>query len=121
MRALLVNPAFPDSYWSGRFALRFANRKSILPPLGLITVAAMLPRSWELRLVDLDTEALSDADLKWADVVMLTGMLVQKPSLHEVLRRCRGLKIRTVVGGPYATALPQELDDADHVMVGEGE
>ena len=121
MRALLVNPAFPDSYWSGRFALRFANRKSILPPLGLITVAAMLPKSWDLRLVDLDTEPLSDADLKWADVVMLTGMLVQKPSMHEVLRRCRSLGIRTVVGGPYATALPQELDDADHVMVGEGE
>jgi len=121
MRALLVNPAFPDSYWSGRFALRFAKRKSILPPLGLITVAAMLPERWTLRLVDLDIQPLTDADLKWADVVMLTGMLVQKPSLHEVLRRCRALKIRTVVGGPYATALPQELDDADHVMVGEGE
>ena len=121
MRALLVNPSFPDSYWSGRFALSFAKRKSILPPLGLITVAAMLPQRWSLRLVDLDTETLTDEHLKWADVVMLTGMLVQKPSLHAVLRRCRALGVRTVVGGPYATALPQELDDADHVMVGEGE
>ena len=121
MRALLVNPAFPDSYWSGRFALRFARRRSLLPPLGLITVAALLPKSWSLRLVDLDTESLSDADLKWADVVMLTGMLVQRPSLHEVLGRCRRLGVRTVVGGPYATALPQELDAADHVVVGEGE
>src|SRR4030095_8074464 len=112
MQPLLANPPFPASYWSGRFALRFANRKSRLPPLGLITVAALLPQRWELRLVDLDTETLTDADLKWADVVMLTGMLVQKPSLHQVLRRCRALKMRTVVGGPYATALPQELDAA---------
>ncbi|HEV8375411.1 MAG TPA: B12-binding domain-containing radical SAM protein [Candidatus Polarisedimenticolia bacterium] len=121
MKALLVNPAFPDSYWSGRFALRFASRKSILPPLGLITVAALLPKSWTLRLIDLDTEPLTDQDLTWADVVMVTGMLVQKPSLHRVLERCRALRIRTVVGGPYATALPQELDLADHVVVGEGE
>src|SRR4030095_6513367 len=120
MRALLINPAFPDSYWSGRFALQFAKRRSILPPLGLITVAALLPKSWMLRLVDLDTEPLTDEDLKWADVVMLTGMLVQKPSLHHVLQRCRALRVRTVVGGPYATALPQELDLADHVVGGEG-
>src|SRR5215510_7265954 len=110
MRALLVNPAFPDSYWSGRFALAFARRRSILPPLGLITVAAMLPERWCLRLIDLDTEPLTDEQLKWADVVLLTGMLVQKPSLHQVLRRCRTLGVRTVVGGPYATALPHELE-----------
>ncbi|HEU5179395.1 MAG TPA: B12-binding domain-containing radical SAM protein [Candidatus Polarisedimenticolia bacterium] len=121
MRALLVNPAFPDSYWSGRYALSFARRRSILPPLGLITVAALLPKSWELRLVDLDAQPLHDEDLKWADVVMLTGMLVQRPSLHEVLKRCRKLGVRTVVGGPYATAVPDELQDADHVFVGEGE
>src|SRR5580765_254139 len=105
MRALLVNPSFPDSYWSGRFALTFAKRRSLLPPLGLITVAALLPKNWELQLVDLDTEELTDQHLHWADVVMLTGMLVQRPSLHEVLRRCRELGVRTVVGGPYATAV----------------
>jgi radical SAM superfamily enzyme YgiQ (UPF0313 family) len=121
MRTLLINPAFPDSYWSGRFSLRFARRRSLLPPLGLITVAAMLPKSWESRLVDLDVEPLSDEQIRWADVVMLSGMLVQRPSLHEVLARCRKLGVRTVVGGPYATALPQELDAADHVVVGEGE
>jgi radical SAM superfamily enzyme YgiQ (UPF0313 family) len=121
MRALLVNPAFPDSYWSGRFSLAFARRRSLLPPLGLITVAAMLPKSWEVRLVDLDVEPLTDDQIRWADVVMLSGMLVQRPSLHEVLARCRKLGIRTVVGGPYATALPEELQAADHVVVGEGE
>jgi len=121
MRVLLVNPEFPDSYWSGRHALRFSRRRSLLPPLGLITVAALLPAEWEVRLKDLAVEALSDADLLGADVVMLSGMLVQRPSLHEVISRCRRLGVRTVVGGPYATALPQELGAADTVVVGEAE
>src|SRR5436309_11678596 len=95
MRALLVNPAFPDSYWSGRYSLAFARRRSLLPPLGLITVAALLPRDWTCRLVDLDVEPLREEDLRWADVVFLTGMLVQRPSLHDVLKRCRRLGVRT--------------------------
>jgi radical SAM superfamily enzyme YgiQ (UPF0313 family) len=121
MRVLLVNPEFPDSYWSGRHALSIARRRSLLPPLGLITVAAMLPRDWDVRLVDLGIEELSDDQILWADAVMLSGMIVQRPSLHQVLERCRRLGVRTVVGGPYATALPQELDAADHVVVGEAE
>ncbi len=122
MRVLLVNPRFPDSYWSGRHSLSFVGRKSLLPPLGLVTVAALLPQRWSFRLVDLNVEGLSDEQIRGADVVMLTGMLVQKPSLHETLARCRALGVRTVVGGPYATALPEELADAaDHVVVGEGE
>jgi radical SAM superfamily enzyme YgiQ (UPF0313 family) len=121
MRVLLVNPEFPESYWSGRHSLAFARRRSLIPPLGLITVAALLPDHWECRLVDLNIEPLEDSDLRWADVVMLTGMLVQKESLHQVLERCAEMGIRTAVGGPYATALPQELEAADHVVVGEGE
>lgn len=121
MRVLLVNPEFPNSYWSGKYSLPFSRRKSLLPPLGLITIAAMLPRDWECRLVDLNQDSLPDADLQNADLVMLTGMLVQRPSLHEVLARCRRLGVKTVVGGPYATALPQELEGADHVVVGEAE
>ncbi|MFQ5767649.1 MAG: B12-binding domain-containing radical SAM protein [Acidobacteriota bacterium] len=121
MRILLVNPAFPNSYWSGRHALSFARRRSLLPPLGLITVAALLPGDWDLRLIDLEVEPLNDADLLAADVVMLTGMLVQKPSLLAILERCRRLGVRTVVGGPYATSSPEELDAADHLVLGEGE
>ncbi len=121
MRVLLVNPEFPDSYWSGRFALPFAGRRSLLPPLGLLTVAALLPRDWEYRLVDINNDPLRDEDIRWADVAMLTGMLVQRRSLHEVLARCRREGLRTVVGGPYATALPGELALADHVVVGEAE
>ena len=121
MRALLVNPEFPDSYWSGKSSLPFAGRRSLLPPLSLITVAALLPKEWNFRLVDLNVEDLRDEDFEWADVVMLTGMLVQRPSLHQVLERCRRLGVKTVVGGPYATSIPQELGAADHVMIGEGE
>jgi radical SAM superfamily enzyme YgiQ (UPF0313 family) len=121
MRVLLINPEFPESYWSGRNALPFAHRKSLLPPLGLITVAALLPESWTLKLVDLEVDPLDDEDLTWADVVMVTGMLVQKRSMLEILLRCRELGVRTVVGGPYATSLPEELDLADHLVLGEGE
>jgi radical SAM superfamily enzyme YgiQ (UPF0313 family) len=121
MRVLLVNPEFPESYWSGSHALPFANRRVLLPPLGLITVAALLPQDWEIRLSDLATQPVSDDELRWADVVMLGGMLVQRPSLHEVLGRCKRLGVRTVVGGPYATALPHELELADTVVAGEGE
>ncbi len=100
MRALLVNPEFPDSYWSGKHALPISRRRCLLPPLGLITVAALLPEDWSCRLVDLNIESLTDEDLAWAEVVMLTGMLVQRTSLHELLARCRRLGVRTVVGGP---------------------
>jgi radical SAM superfamily enzyme YgiQ (UPF0313 family) len=121
MRALLVNPQFPDSYWSGRHALRFTGRKTLLPPLGLITAAALFPRSWEMRLVDLEVEPLTDADLDWAEVVLLTGMLVQKQSLLEILERCRTKGVRTVVGGPYVTSTPEEVTIANHLVVGEAE
>lgn len=121
MRVLLVNPEFPESYWSGKYSLAFAQRASLLPPLSLITVAALLPEDWDCRLVDLNIETLQDSELQWAEVVMLTGMLVQKKSLHQVVARCRKLGVRTAAGGPYATALPQEFDDVDHLVVGEGE
>jgi len=113
MRALLVNPAVPDAYWTGRASLPFARRRALLPPLGLITVAALLPPSWECRLVDMNVEPLRDADIAAADVVLVTGMLVQRESMQEILRRCRELGVRTLVGGPYATALPGELGDRD--------
>jgi radical SAM superfamily enzyme YgiQ (UPF0313 family) len=121
VNVLLVNPEFPDSFWSMKHSLRFTRARWGVPPLGLITVAALLPQRWRFRLVDLNVEPLDDRALRWADVVMLTGMLVQRPSLHAVLARCRRLGVRTIVGGPYASALPGELSDADSVFVGEAE
>jgi radical SAM superfamily enzyme YgiQ (UPF0313 family) len=119
MNVLLVNPEFPDSFWSMKHSLRFSRARWAFPPLGLVTVAALLPQHWTFRLVDLNVETLRDDDLRWADVVMLTGMLVQRPSLHRTLARCREIGVRTVVGGPYATALPHDLADAGVVVVGE--
>jgi radical SAM superfamily enzyme YgiQ (UPF0313 family) len=121
LRALLVNPKFVDSYWSGEYALPLTGRQCLLPPLGLITVAALLPRHWACRLVDLNVESLTDEQIRWADVALVTGMLGQRTSLHQVLGRCRDLGVRTVVGGPYSMAFPREMDQADHLVFGEGE
>ena len=121
MRVLLVNPAYPETYWSLAHMLPFVERGWLVPPLGLITVAALLPRSWECRLVDLTFEPLADEEILAVDVVMISGMLVQRRSLQELLERCRRLGVRTVVGGPYATAMPEALDAADHLVLGEGE
>jgi radical SAM superfamily enzyme YgiQ (UPF0313 family) len=121
MKALMVYPKFPPTYWSYTYALRFVHRKSLLPPLGLITVAALLPKHWEPKLIDLNIESLSDREIKKADVVMLTGMHVQRHSLHEVLKRCRRLRVPTIVGGPYATSEPHLLEDADYLVLGEAE
>ena len=122
MRVLLVSPAFVPTYWSYESALRLAGRKCLLPPLGLLTVASLLPRHWRPKLLDLNVESLSDRELLRSDVVMVTGMHVQRDSLHEVLRRCRKLGVPTVVGGPYATGEPDKVqDEADHLVLGEAE
>ncbi|MFN0122141.1 MAG: B12-binding domain-containing radical SAM protein [Blastocatellia bacterium] len=121
MKALLVYPEFPDTYWSFRHALPFYGKKSAFPPLGLLTVAAMLPREWERRLVDLNVRPLEDAEIAWADMVFLSAMLVQKDSLHEVVRRCQALGKRVVLGGPYVTTSAGEVPLADHIFIGEAE
>jgi len=122
VRVLLVSPAYPPTFWSLEHTLPFVKRRWLLPPLGLLTVAALLPAHWQLRLVDLAIgDRLDDEELLRCDVVMLSGMLVQRDSLHALLARCRRLGVRTVVGGPYATAMPDRFGDADHVVVGEAE
>ena len=121
MRVLLVNPAFPVTYWSLDHMLPFVGKSWLVPPLSLITLAALLPQHWEFRLIDLEVEPLRDQDILAADVVMLSGMLVQRESLHEILARCKRLNVPTVVGGPYATSTPDELPEATHLFLGEAE
>jgi hypothetical protein len=89
MKVLLINPEFPDTYWSFRHALPFERKRCAFPPLGLLTVSALLPKPWERRLVDLNVRSLRSSDIEWADMVFVTGMLVQKESLHEAVRRCK--------------------------------
>ena len=121
MKILLVNPEFPETYWSFRYALPFEGKRSVFPPLGLLTVSSLLPRSCERRLVDLNIESLKASHLEWADMVFITGMLAQKESLHEVAARAKKLGKLIVLGGPYVTSTIEELPVADHIFQGEAE
>ncbi len=121
MKVLLINPEFPDTYWSFRHALPFEGTRSAFPPLGLLTVSALLPPSWERRLVDLNVQSLKSSAIEWADMVFVTAMLVQKDSLREVVKRCKARGKCVVLGGPYVTTTVEELPEADHIFLGEAE
>jgi radical SAM superfamily enzyme YgiQ (UPF0313 family) len=121
MKVLLINPEFPDTYWSFRHALPFEGKRCAFPPLGLMTVSALLPSSWERRLVDLNVRKLRSSDIEWADMVFATAMLVQKDSLRQVVKRCKALGKRVVLGGPYVTTSVAEMPEADHIFLGEAE
>jgi radical SAM superfamily enzyme YgiQ (UPF0313 family) len=121
MNALLIYPAWPDTYWSFRHALPFLGKRSAYPPLGLLTIAALLPSHWAKRLVDTNVHTLRDPDLAWADVALVSGMLVQKENLLVILARCRAHGLRTVVGGPIASGFGELHRYADHVVIGEAE
>src|SRR5690349_4471248 len=103
MRILLVHAEFPVTYWGFQHSLRIVRKKAALPPLGLLTVAALLPRGWDLTLVDLNVEPLDDAAIRAADCVLVGGMLVQAPSLRAVIARARRAGRPVVVGGPAAS------------------
>jgi len=118
---LLIYPEFPETYWSFTHALKFLGKKAAQPPLGLMTVAALLPGGWRKRLVDTNVERLRDRDLEWADVAMLSGMHIQGPSLVAIVERCRARGLRTVVGGPITSTISAEELQADHVVIGEAE
>jgi len=121
MKVLFVNPEFPESYWGFRHALSFEGKRSAYPPLGLMTISPMLPRSWERRLVDINVRRLAPADIKWADIVFVTGMLIQKESLQRVVKQCKAMGKRVVIGGPYVTTSTENLPQADHIFLGEAE
>jgi radical SAM superfamily enzyme YgiQ (UPF0313 family) len=121
MRALLVQAATPPTYWGYQHSLPFIRKGATLPPLGVATLAALLPRSWELRIRDLHLDPLADEDLRWAEAVLVSGMLVQAGSMREVLARAKALGRRSVVGGPAVSTSPDAFPDAGHVFLGEAE
>ena len=121
MKILLVNPEFPETYWSFRHALPFEGKRSVFPPLSLMTVSGLLPQSCDRRLVDLNVEQLKDSQIDWADMIFITGMLAQKESLHEVVKRGKDRGKLIVLGGPYVTSTIEELPYADHIFQGEAE
>jgi radical SAM superfamily enzyme YgiQ (UPF0313 family) len=121
MKILLVYPYYPDTFWSFRHALKFIGRKASFPPLGLLTVAAMLPVEWEKRLVDMNVCPLADEELAWADYVFISAMTIQRKSAQEVIARSRQLGVKTVAGGPLFTACHEDFPDVDHLVLGEAE
>ncbi|MBP9899892.1 MAG: B12-binding domain-containing radical SAM protein [Verrucomicrobia subdivision 3 bacterium] len=121
MNVLLVSPQTPDTFWSFKHVLRFVSKKSTFPPLGLLTVAAMLPRAWALKVVDLNVARLREDDLRRADVVMLSAMLVHEASVREVVARCAALGKRVVAGGPLFTTGHEAFPEIQHFVLGEAE
>jgi radical SAM superfamily enzyme YgiQ (UPF0313 family) len=120
VKVLMVWPDFPPSFWSFAGMMQMLDEKVVMPPLGLITVAALCPKEWTIRLIDEQVEEVSDDDILWADLVMTGGMKVQRKGLEGILARARRLGRRTVVGGPYASGEPEVLLQlADHVVAGE--
>ena len=121
MNILLVYPRNPDTFWSFRHVLKFVSKKCAFPPLGLLTVAAMLPRSWNLRLVDLNVCDLADEQIRESDYVFLSGMIVHKQSAHEIATRCAALDRIVIAGGPLFTTGHQAFPEIHHFVLGEAE
>jgi len=121
MKALLLYPRYAETFWGFRHALKFIGKKAAYPPLGLLTVAGMLPAAWEKKLLDLNVSALREQDLRWADAVFISAMAVQRDSVREVLRACQALGKKTVAGGPLFTMEPEEFPEVDHLVLGEAE
>jgi radical SAM superfamily enzyme YgiQ (UPF0313 family) len=121
MNILLVYPRYPVTFWSFKYALKFIGKRASLPPLGLMTVAAMLPPRWKQRLVDLNTGKLTDADLRWADYVLVSAMSIQKESAEAVIQQCRRAGVKIIAGGPLFTAHPQDYPAVDHLVLNEAE
>ena len=121
MKALLIYPQNPETFWSFKHALKFISKKALHPPLGLVTVAAMLPDSWEKKLIDENVEPLKDKHLQWADYAFISAMAIQRKSVRRVVARCRAMGVKVVAGGPLFTTRHQDFEGFDHFVLGEAE
>jgi radical SAM superfamily enzyme YgiQ (UPF0313 family) len=121
MNVLLIYPEFPDTFWSFKHALAFVGKRSALPPLGLLTVAALLPPEWSLRLVDTNVRPLTEADLAWADCAFISAMVVQRESTRRLVARCKAAGLRVVAGGPLFSSEHEQFDAVDHFVLNEAE
>ncbi len=123
MKALLIYPQFPKTFYSFESVLKLVDKKVLLPPLNLATVAALLPTHWELRLIDHNIREISESDWDWADMVMLTAMIVQAEDFVAQIREAKRRGKPVVVGGPYSTSVPRVAEEAgaDFLVLDEGE
>ena len=121
MNILLVYPKYPDTFWSFKHALKFVSKKASFPPLGLLTVAALLPKDWYKRIIDMNANKLMDDDILWADFIFISAMSIQSESADEVIKRCKRLNAKIVAGGPLFTSSPEKYQSIDHVILNEAE
>ncbi|MBO8131974.1 MAG: B12-binding domain-containing radical SAM protein [Candidatus Marinimicrobia bacterium] len=121
MNVILIYPKLPETFWSFKYALKFISKKSAYPPLGLLTVASLLPEDWNKKLVDMNTSALKDKDLIWADYAFISAMEIQKESVKEVVKKCKELNTKIVAGGPLFTSNYDKFDHIDHLVLNEAE
>jgi radical SAM superfamily enzyme YgiQ (UPF0313 family) len=121
MNVLLIYPKFPDTFWSFKYALTFIRKKAANPPLGLLTVAAMLPDDFQKRLMDMNVDCLTDDDLSWADMAFIGGMTVQRDAAKQIIAHCKRSGLKVVAGGPLFTAEPDAFEEVDHLVLDEAE
>jgi len=121
MKVLLIYPKFPDTFWSFKYALKFIHKKTAFPPLGLLTVGTMLPKEWCKRLIDVNMTRLTEKDLDWADLVFISGMVVQRESARQIIGRCKEAGLKVVAGGPLFTSEYDQFDEVDHFVLNEAE
>jgi len=121
LKTLLIYPQFPDTFWSFKHALKFIHKKAAFPPLGLLTIGAMLPKDWSIRLIDMNVTAVAEKDLEWADIAFISAMSVQRRSAREIIGRLREAGVKTVAGGPLFTGEYEEFDEVDHFVLNEAE
>jgi len=121
MHVLLIYPEFPDTFWSFKHALKFIRKKASSPPLGLLTVAALLPPEWAKCLLDINVTKLTDEDLAWADYAFISGMVVQRESAHRIIARCKEAGVKVVAGGSLFTSEYEQFEEVDHFVLNEAE
>ncbi len=121
MNALLIYPDHPDTFWGFKHALPFVSKKATEPPLGLLTVAALLPKNWKKKLIHMKVDQLTDKDLIWADMVFISAMSIQKSSSRKVIDICKKKGIKIVAGGPLFTTSYKDFLDVDHLVLNEAE
>ena len=121
MNILMVYPMYPDTFWSFKHALKFVSKKASFPPLGLLTIASMLPKEWNKKLIDMNADHLRDEDILWADYIFISAMSVQSDSANEVIEQCKKLNAKIVAGGPLFTSSPEYYDNIDYLVLNEAE
>lgn len=121
MKILLIHPLYPDTFWGFKHALKFISKKANLPPLGLITISAMLPENWEKKLVDLNIEKLKSTDIIWADMIFISAMNIQRESVNLIVRECKKYDKKIAAGGPLFTEFYEDFTAIDYLVLNEAE